>query len=64
MATERGEWINSLTACVAGCTLETVRFKERKGKMQEEKSYDLDPDPKRNLTTFSCEIALSGGVLL
>jgi hypothetical protein len=39
-------------------------FKESKGKMQEEKSYDLDPDPRRNLTRFSCEIVLMGGVLL
>jgi len=32
--------------------------------MQEEKSYDLDPDPRRNLTYFLCEIVLVGGVLL
>ncbi len=31
--------------------------------MQEEKSYDLDPDPRRSLTRFSRGVYWRGGVL-
>lgn len=31
--------------------------------MQEEKSYDLDPDPRRSLTRFPCELRWFGGAL-